>query len=315
MATSGSPHYSSRSPRERERQTIPAVPPYTEEEERWLKNKFGDEYHFLKFVGLDIRRTDDRYAGRRFLRKIRNGELSLDIFESEASYSGSSTEDDSSETSTGSDTETTAETESTVTDNDRHEADNYVLTTRNPIICHKLPGGAAYNTDWIWSTMSNVHVANHQSWFKTYTPFDGRTEEGVEIIGAGTVELPVETNKGVGILTLRNVVHIPSAKANTLMTMGPGAQYGIEADFAKSRGRVFLDREKKTWAFLDSPSGRFLRLRLVGQADIGSSLSREDYVLRATLSNNQVFRLAKKVLDEEIQQLYDLTLSPRVSSD
>ncbi|KAK6510600.1 hypothetical protein TWF506_009703 [Arthrobotrys conoides] len=311
-----SPHYSSRSsPRERERQSSTAVPPYTEEEERWLKNKFGDEYHFLKFVGLDIRRTEERHAGRRFLRKIRNGELSLDIFESEASYNGSSTEDDSSETSTGSDTETTAETESTVTDNDRYEADNYVLTTRNPIICHKLPSGAAYNTDWIWSTMSNVHVANHQSWFKTYTPFDGRTEEGVEIIGAGTVELPVETNKGVGILTLRNVVHIPSAKANTIMTMGPGAQYGMEADFGKSRGRIFLDRDKKTWAFLDSPSGRFLRLRLVGQADIGSSLSREDYVLRATLSNNQVFRMAKKVLDEEIQQLYDLTISSRGSSD
>ena len=86
MATS--PHYSSRSPRERERQSNTTVPPYTEEEERWLKTKFGDEYHFLRFVGLDIRRADDRYAGRRFLRKIRNGELSLDIFESEASCSG-----------------------------------------------------------------------------------------------------------------------------------------------------------------------------------------------------------------------------------
>ncbi|RVD83217.1 uncharacterized protein DFL_007613 [Arthrobotrys flagrans] len=312
MATS--PHYS-RSPRERERQLSTTVPPYTEEEERWLKKKFGDEYHFLRFVGLDIRRADDRYAGRRFLRKIRNGELSLDIFESEASYSGSSTEDDSSETSTGSDTETTTETESTVTDNERYGADDYVLTTRNPIICHKLPSGGAYNTDWIWSTMSNVHVANHLSWFKTYTSFDGRTEEGLEIIGAGTVELPVETNKGVGIITLRNVVHIPSAKCNTLMTMGPGAQYGMEADFSKSRGRIFLDRERKAWAFLDSPSGRFLRLRLVGQADIESSLSREDYVLRATLSNSQVFHLAKKVLDEEIQQLYDLTLPRGISPD
>ncbi|KAK6354000.1 hypothetical protein TWF730_008420 [Orbilia blumenaviensis] len=308
MATS--PHYSRSS---RERQPSTTVPPYTEEEERWLKNKFGDEYHFLRFVGLDIRRSDDRYAGRRFLRKIRNGELSLDIFESEASYSGTSTDDESSETSTGSDTETTTETESTETETERYAADDYVLTTRNPIICHKLPGGGAYNTDWIWSTQSNVHVANHRSWFKTYISFDSKTEEGVEILGAGTVELPVETNKGVGILTLRNVVYIPSAKCNTLMTMGPGAQYGMEVDYSKSRGRIFLDREKKGWAFLDCPNGRFLRLRLVGQANIESSLAKEDYVLRATLSNDQVFRLAKQVLDEEIQRLYDLTL-PRATS-
>ncbi|KAK6511667.1 hypothetical protein TWF481_000576 [Arthrobotrys musiformis] len=303
MATS--PYYSSNP-----RQPNPnlSIPPYTEEEELWLKDKFGDEYHFLRFVGLDIRRTDDRHAGRRFLRKIRNGELSLDIFESEASYSGSSTEDESSETSTGSDTETSTETESTVTETERYDAEDYVLTTRNPIICHKLPSGGAYNTDWIWSTQSNVHVSNHQSWFKTYTPFESRTEEGVEIMGAGTVELPVETNKGVGILTLRNVVHIPSAKCNTLMTMGPGAQYGMEVDYDKSRGRIFLDSEKKGWAFLDCPNGRFLRLRLVGQGDIESSLKRDDYVLRATLSNDQVFRLAKKVLDVEIQQLYDLTM-------
>lgn len=42
--------------------------PYTSEEKQWLKDNFGDEYHFLLCYGLSIYKEDDREEGRAIAR-------------------------------------------------------------------------------------------------------------------------------------------------------------------------------------------------------------------------------------------------------
>ena len=48
----------------------PDAPPYTAEEERWLKDAYGGEYHFLASYQLSIFKEDDREEGRRIARGL-----------------------------------------------------------------------------------------------------------------------------------------------------------------------------------------------------------------------------------------------------
>ncbi|KAJ5364030.1 uncharacterized protein N7496_009743 [Penicillium cataractarum] len=70
---------------------------------------------------------------------------------------------------------------------------------------------------WVWSNLSNVHVAKDRSWFgNDYTPFESFLEDGlIKVIGVGTVDLPVKLGPDShSILRLENVLHVPNMFCN-----------------------------------------------------------------------------------------------------
>ncbi|CAL8584315.1 hypothetical protein XPA_009918 [Xanthoria parietina] len=34
------------------------------------------------------------------------------------------------------------------------------------------PPKPIYDFDWLYSNISNIHIASHRDWFTSYTPFD-----------------------------------------------------------------------------------------------------------------------------------------------
>ncbi|KAK3392788.1 hypothetical protein B0H63DRAFT_504839 [Podospora didyma] len=83
--------------------------------------------------------------------------------------------------------------------------------------------------DWIISNNSDVHVAKDRDWFVDYEPFQtfatGLGQGKMEVVGVGSVEIPVETSGqqsscsdggGGNKLRLHNVLHIPSMLCNIL---------------------------------------------------------------------------------------------------
>ncbi|KAH9826913.1 hypothetical protein Tdes44962_MAKER09900, partial [Teratosphaeria destructans] len=59
------------------------------------------------------------------------------------------------------------------------------------------PTGPAYNTDWIYASTSDVHIATHRDWFTTYTAFATHLADPTgdplphPVAGIGTVDLAV----------------------------------------------------------------------------------------------------------------------------
>ena len=49
-------------------------PPYNTAEKEWLKQHWGDEFHFLRAYGLNIHREEDREEGRSIARAMILGE-------------------------------------------------------------------------------------------------------------------------------------------------------------------------------------------------------------------------------------------------
>ncbi len=59
------------------------APQYTAEEKKWLKDNWGDEFHFLRAYALSIYKEEDRDEGRRIVRGFMEDDASsLNNFES-----------------------------------------------------------------------------------------------------------------------------------------------------------------------------------------------------------------------------------------
>lgn len=85
------------------------------------------------------------------------------------------------------------------------------------------PTGDAYNIDWIVSSSSNVHAANHRDWFTSFTDFSTTLNGGsMKVLGIGDVTLPVKTQPdktgaaAQGTIVLRDVCYAPSAVCNII---------------------------------------------------------------------------------------------------
>jgi hypothetical protein len=87
------------------------------------------------------------------------------------------------------------------------------------------PQGAAYNVDWVFSSASNVHVATHKDWFKTFSAFDSHlvapsAGPGWTVEGFGDVELQVRTSttdsQMLNKLVLKDVLYVPTYQCNVL---------------------------------------------------------------------------------------------------
>ncbi|KAK6360043.1 hypothetical protein TWF696_001162 [Orbilia brochopaga] len=134
---------------------------------------------------------------------------------------------------------------------------------------HTLPTGAAYHVDWVFGTGSNTNVANHRNWFKQYKSFAPVQMGGFNIVGAGTVELPVVTNKGISTLTLSNVVHATNAICN--IWNAPDGMAWMITPNRDQDCELYLDATGDHWAIIDHP--HLFRLRLAGQTREQTSLS------------------------------------------
>ncbi|KAF3909269.1 hypothetical protein ABW20_dc0106718 [Dactylellina cionopaga] len=115
----------------------------------------------------------------------------------------------------------------------------------------------------------------------------------MKAIGAGTVELPVVTNKGFAIITFRNVLHAPTATCNIF-----GRPAEIAPHSASIGDGIYLEQEKQQWAILDNP--KLSRLRLVGQSQTQTSLDRNaHYWIGAIISQSERERLEKEVAEAD----------------
>lgn len=88
------------------------------------------------------------------------------------------------------------------------------------------PTGKAYQTDWLLSPTSNVHIASHRGWFTTFTEFHGPLDtiylgpgSGGEIFGVGDVELQITKALDQGKtfckkVVLHDVLYVPTFVAN-----------------------------------------------------------------------------------------------------
>lgn len=83
------------------------------------------------------------------------------------------------------------------------------------------PSGSARYHDWVFSSGSNAHLANHLEWFTYFTPFNSETAQGSKVLGVGTVEIPAalpgtpdETK--YNMITLVDVLYVPSAICNVI---------------------------------------------------------------------------------------------------
>ncbi|KAH7070482.1 hypothetical protein BKA63DRAFT_420624 [Paraphoma chrysanthemicola] len=79
--------------------------------------------------------------------------------------------------------------------------------------------------DWILLNYSNVHVAKHKAWFKTYTPWTSTLSSiyddrhGLKVFGIGTVDLTTNLSAKAGTtatVTLTNVLHVPDFPCNAI---------------------------------------------------------------------------------------------------
>ncbi|KAM3489543.1 hypothetical protein MY3957_007154 [Beauveria namnaoensis] len=150
---------------------------------------------------------------------------------------------------------------------------------------------------WVFSPESNAHRAKDRSWFgddyqtiSSALSLQRRSSDSLqlEVIGIGTVELPVKRRPDArgaqshGVLRLRNVLHVPSGLCNVV-----GGKALLAADYLVRRGpggggiREISDKNGGAVAYLHQPNarlgGRHLQVRLSGPP-IGPRLGPSPFV-------------------------------------
>ncbi|KAK3628713.1 hypothetical protein LTR56_015674 [Elasticomyces elasticus] len=150
------------------------------------------------------------------------------------------------------------------------------------------PKGKDYDTDWIWSSTSNVHVANHRDWFTTFTPFSSTitdrsgTSHAIEGIGDVTLEVrrmigaaaKAAKNKAMvnSTIVLHDVLYVPAFVCNVLGEP-------VRQDYDVSIGVDKLLTDKNTGrgvGLLERNEAGLTKMILKGQAKGSSSISKDE---------------------------------------
>ena len=160
----------------------------------------------------------------------------------------------------------------------------------------------AYNTDWVFSWNSNVHVANHRGWFTSYTAFPTTLGAGVafapsgngsgtgpKVHGIGDVELPTVTHRPDtdkdhhATVILRNVLYAPKCVCN-IIGSPILKDYDVGGPFSYTK--IANRSDGKVVGFFDL--AKLMRLRLRGQTATQSSLDpNEMYYIDATWADSE----------------------------
>ncbi|KAK3616936.1 hypothetical protein LTR56_025618 [Elasticomyces elasticus] len=150
------------------------------------------------------------------------------------------------------------------------------------------PKGKDYDTDWIWSSTSNVHIANHRDWFTTFTPFSSiitdcsGTSHAIEGIGDVTLEVrrmvgaaaKAAKNKAMvnSTIVLRDVLYVPTFTCNVLGEP-------VRQDYDVSIGVDKLLTDKNTGrgvGLLERNEAGLTKMILKGQAKGLSSMNKDE---------------------------------------
>ncbi|CAJ2504627.1 Uu.00g120210.m01.CDS01 [Anthostomella pinea] len=148
------------------------------------------------------------------------------------------------------------------------------------------PKGKPYDTDWIWSSYSNVHIANHRDWFTPFTPFSSTitstSDHGNEthiVEGRGDVSLEVRRmvgpaakaakNKAMvnSTIVLKDVLFVPTFGCNVL-----GEPVRREYDVSIGVGKLLMDKSTgRGVGLLERNEAGLTKVILKGQAKGQSS--------------------------------------------
>lgn len=156
------------------------------------------------------------------------------------------------------------------------------------------PPKPAYDVDWVVSSSSNVHVANHLDWFTSYTPFSTTFNSGIGgidnggdicVAGIGDVQLPTKTHptrSGTAYqsyLILRDVLYAPGILCNIIGSPFL-TDYNCLLDYGAGSGKITAKTNGACAALVDL--NKLSRLRLRGQSAKQSSLDPASvYIIRA----------------------------------
>ena len=130
------------------------------------------------------------------------------------------------------------------------------------------PSGDTYNVDWILSTVSSAHCANHRDWFVSYKPFKSHAQASIggrfDVAGVGDVELRVKkpnrnARPSYSIIWLEDVLYCPSALCNQVSIPSLVGSYGVSL---RAEGGE-ISRDNVPIGIIDNPL--LWKLRLSGQ--------------------------------------------------
>ena len=160
------------------------------------------------------------------------------------------------------------------------------------------PQGKDYDTDWIWSSDSNVHIANHREWFTSFTPlFSAITSRGEMYPVEGTGDVTLDVRRMVGpaaktaknkamvnsTIVLRNVLFVPTFRCNVL-----GDPVRKEYDVSIGVDKLLMDKNTgRGIGLLERNEAGLTKVILKGQAKGQSSFKKDEEgeVVAATWSD------------------------------
>ena len=149
------------------------------------------------------------------------------------------------------------------------------------------PKGKDYDTDWICSSSSNVHVATHRDWFTSFTAFTSTITSGSKtyaLEGVGDVTLDVRRMVGAAAkaaknkamvnstIILRDVLYVPTFLCNVIGEP-------VKQDYSVSVGVDKLLMDKNTGrgvGLLERNEAGLTKVILKGQAKGQSSFRKDD---------------------------------------
>jgi len=153
------------------------------------------------------------------------------------------------------------------------------------------PTGPSYNVDWILSTASNAHYANHRDWFAYYKPFKSHAHGTIggrlDVEGVGDVELRVKkpnrnARPSYSTIWLKNVLYCPLAVCNQVSIPSIIGSYGVA--FRPEGGKI--SRDNVPIGIIDTPV--LPKLRLSGQPPNQTCLDRNEiYALSLIWSDEE----------------------------
>ncbi|KAK6518725.1 hypothetical protein TWF506_005863 [Arthrobotrys conoides] len=257
--------------------TTISAPKYTASEVSWMIKNYQSETNFLHKYGLNVTKPRQRAAGPALVKLLIGGTgraRNLEIV-AKAVVGGRGRRRGRRTTRTPSPVEevtTEIEPFDILCPTPREDT---CKSTRRALQYHLLPHEDNFKTNWLFSPNSRMHSTNDLNWFKTTFEFSAVTTQGDPAVGGGTIDLPILTNKGVAIVSLKHVIYNPLAPCNILGTMGViPFGYEICPDGHSEEARIFLNHNRSLWTSLENigipgtdeeNEGRWLRVRVAGQ--------------------------------------------------
>ena len=121
------------------------------------------------------------------------------------------------------------------------------------------PQAPAYKVDWVVSAASNVSAAKDREWFTDYYPFasthNDTAGQPIQVIGIGTVSLPLKKKVGTRDYILHNVLHVPGLRCNIVCASHMLKTCEIPASFSLQSVEQFNSRTSLPTKLKDALNG------------------------------------------------------------